>query len=556
MIKRILAALLSLLLVLPCFASCDMQMPEFTFSLPAWEGETVGQNNPQNDDIDNSQENEDIYTDPPIYTDATDATEAPSKNPYRKLPNVDFGNDVRLSENTFKDGIRINGVDISSFTVVYGPDGRGAISAKSFAIEFAQWIKDTVGVELSVVDETAPIKEHEIIFGKTSTREESLEASNYKTDTRFDFTALLMNGKLAVSAISKEGYHAAFGSIKNALKACGGDIKRSFRNNTLTHDYIKELAVGCIDTEYSMSGVSFYGSTDKQNEYWATANPEEADNSKYLSGCRIDFVTDSSFVYFAVTRGICVLLVNGQMKRSAVASCYYKLDDEGNDLNRVTIILPESNSYEWALKELQVDCGAYFVPYETEINMLFLGDDITFGYNNQDNASNTYTFYTANYFKANTLIQAPRGSTPDPDYLDPELNYEPDVIILAYGTNDWEKFKAEYTVDDFKEKLNAYIDRLLEIYPDVPVIAISPINRYNMGGNWKTTFYDARAAYQEVFTERGFFVVKGEEMIPLMHEYYYDNIHPNPAGFIEFGKNLCAAIEDRINEIKEAKNNG
>lgn len=532
MTKKILSALLAALILLPCIASCQ----EYEISLPTkYETPT------------------ETETDAPTEFATDETRPRPQVEPQKlKLPNIDLGNDKLLDENTFANGLSIGGVDISEFSIVYATEGKAVMNAQKYALELAAWIKETVGVELPIFDDTNAAVEHEILFGDTD-RLESVVSGSFPVETRYDFTAYLDNGKLAITAISAEGFYAALGSFKNAMKACGGAITRGFRNNSLTQEKIASISTGYAALESTPDGLQFLRCTNAQNKQWANTPGASAEYSRYANGCRIDIVTDSSFFYFSVSGGSCTVLLNGSLKRDGVIANFLKLEEEGNDLNRITVILPPSDYRNWTLTDVQVDCGAYFEAHKTDLNMLFLGDGITQGHKNYGNEANAYTFCTAEYFNATSLMQANHGATFDPDFLDPELAFDPDVIVVAMGTMDWSRFRSSKSVDEFKALADAYVTKLKEIYPDVPVIYISPINRFDGGGEWATPFDDAKAAFSQAFNDHGCFVVDGAGLLPSDRKFYADNIYPNYIGHGELAKNLCSAIEKYVNDIKNAK---
>lgn len=68
--------------------------------------------------------------------------------------------------------------------------------------------------------------------------------------------------------------------------------------------------------------------------------------------------------------------------------------------------------------------------------ILFVGDSITHGYASKF-TSLTYTNILSRYMNAESLNQAIAGDVFNEMNLDENLNFNPDVIFVAYGTNDW-----------------------------------------------------------------------------------------------------------------------
>ena len=74
------------------------------------------------------------------------------------------------------------------------------------------------------------------------------------------------------------------------------------------------------------------------------------------------------------------------------------------------------------------------------------------------------------------------------DMVFPELVCEreanmPDLITVAYGTNDW----GCRTQDEFLKKYTLFMQKLTEMYPKIPIYAITPVWRADWnkkGAKW------------------------------------------------------------------------
>lgn len=526
MTKRILAIILSLLLILPCLAACN------------------GGDDPTPTD--------------PAPTDAP--TEKPTEKPTQdnegnKNENENEGNTNKPNDeiipevNPFENGMKINDIDISEYTVVYATEGGTSTSAENYAKEFAEWVKNTVGIQLTVVDDSAAVGDKEILFGDTN-RPESAEAVKEEYDGRYDFNAILKDNKLAIVASHKDGYYTALGSLKNSLKAAEGNLTEGFTINKLSYEEINEVVAGALTHEITDSGLRLYKSTQKQMDAWKEYTngwKSNTDCPEQGGGIHLDFDTDSSFVSFKVSSGSCVVLVNDELVANGVNDKMYKLDME-NGTNRVTIVLPTGNTKNWVVSELIVDAGATVEKHKTDLNILFLGDSITQGYNNHGHPASTYTFYTTTYFNANSVVQGNGGSQIWEKLLDPDLAdlYQPDLIIIALGTND---YANGCRADALKSRMNTFLDKLQDIYPDTEIVGVTPIKRLNREMTaFDTNLAAANKGLEESFKAHGCFVVDGETMLSKAEEYA-DYVHPNEDGFLVYGENLCAAIEDLVEDI-------
>ena len=173
-----------------------------------------------------------------------------------------------------------------------------------------------------------------------------------------------------------------------------------------------------------------------------------------------------------------------------------------------------------------------------------MGDSITQGVGTNDD-SHSFAYNVTKYFNANSIIQGVGGGRFDAKTLDPKLAYDPDVIIIAFGCNDWSAYRNNEAT--FRSKLTEYLDKVDELYGDKIVIGITPIPRMEDTSGSSLSFEKAREIIEEEYTKRGFIVIDGFQMVPADKQYYNDALHPNTKGFDLYGENLCKAIEQYIN---------
>jgi hypothetical protein len=126
------------------------------------------------------------------------------------------------------------------------------------------------------------------------------------------------------------------------------------------------------------------------------------------------------------------------------------------------------------------------------------------------------------------------------------------------GTNDYSANKTQ-TKEFFKDRMDAFLDKIEEVYPNVPIIGVTPLRRLKTmtsshpDGNYDLNCVNvASAGYEEAYAEHGAFTVKGETLLKET-KHYADVIHPNAAGFLVYGENLCAAIKGEIEKIMNNK---
>ena len=128
---------------------------------------------------------------------------------------------------------------------------------------------------------------------------------------------------------------------------------------------------------------------------------------------------------------------------------------------RVTVYFP--NLAALRIRNLQLPEDA--APYTRQKKYLALGDSITQGYD-AAHPNQTYVNLLADAWDAQVLNQAIGGDVFCPENLDPALDFSPDIITVAYGTNDW-------TLQVLQSgAAKAYLDKLTGLYPGVPVFVL------------------------------------------------------------------------------------
>lgn len=549
MSKRILALVLTVLMLFACLASCNKATLDPTETEPTKAPtETQKPTETKKPDTGNNTNN-------------NNNNNETNKKPVIVDTNVDDSNLVIPDgPDIFKDGqIKLADTDVSQFTIVFPAEYTAA--EQLIAYDLADWIEEITGTPIQVVADDVPATAHEILIGDTN-RAESDEVTKNGFANNYTFYAKVANGKVAIAAGHSDGYYIAQHSFMKVVERCKGQLNCDFSNQSLSHDSLKKISTGAVQIDSTPTGLKYYKCTPAQEAYWAQAHSGAATNAKAANGCRLDFETNSSTLYFEVTAGNCVFLLNGKQIATSLKSKFYRLSTlEGykEGTNRITIILPGSNNEGWRLSKVWLDSGAETKRHEYDLKMLFLGDSITQGYNNKGNEANTYTFYTSEYFNAESIVQGNGGAVFDPKYL-VELDYEPDVIIVAYGCNDWSRYRNS-DGNTIMQKIKAYFDKLVSLYPDTPIIALSPIYRYDLDDhNASIDFIYMHAYIDDVcYNYKNVTVINGMDFVPHREAdrdiLWADDIHPNGQGFIEYGKSLTAAIKTQIEAIIAAKSN-
>ena len=201
---------------------------------------------------------------------------------------------------------------------------------------------------------------------------------------------------------------------------------------------------------------------------------------------------------------------------------------------RVTVYFP--NLAALRIRNLQLPEDA--VPYTRQKKYLALGDSITQGYD-AAHPNQTYVNLLADAWDASVLNQAIGGDVFCPENLDPALDFAPDIITVAYGTNDW-------TLQVLQSgAAGEYLDKLTMLYPDVPVFVLLPLWREVenelRGGITLQQGRELLASWAE--NRENVFVIDCHHFVPFLPEYFYDGVlHPNDMGYLYYARALEKAV--------------
>ena len=148
------------------------------------------------------------------------------------------------------------------------------------------------------------------------------------------------------------------------------------------------------------------------------------------------------------------------------AQLVYALGNEKDDF-RVTLVFP---SHEVAVLDyISLDDGAYATRGEFDMKMLFIGDSITHGWD-ADYDTLSYAWRTSRHFNAETVNQGIGGAYFHEKCFD-SIPFSPDVIVIAYGTNDFGHYP---TNDEMRKHVSAHLTLISNEYKTAKIFVLSP----------------------------------------------------------------------------------
>ena len=338
----------------------------------------------------------------------------------------------------------------------------------------------------------------------------------------------------------------------------------------LTYEQIRTLATGAVDSEITDRGLHLYRFTPAQRKLEHPYIPTLEAMYRGSAGIKLCFGTDSRSLHFradlsepCTRRSICALdvLVDGvwaggwencpQATPNGGYSdlvCPMGVADVKLDLaegwKEVCIYLPWSACS--VIEELMLEDGARVEAAVPERTLLCFGDSITMGCHAL-RPSCSYAARLARALGAQEFNKALAGGVSFPELTAIRDELDPDVITVAYGTNDWRKASPERFVDCYGTMLR----NLRGHYPNAPIFAITPLWRRDIDGNtqWPDFGLVERYIRQLANEVGGVHVVCGMELVPHDPAFFADRqLHPNDVGFERYAQGLLAAIREKIEE--------
>ena len=278
--------------------------------------------------------------------------------------------------------------------------------------------------------------------------------------------------------------------------------------------------------------------------------------SQAASNVVLDFITDSS-----------VLGVNYKWQTATghddvifdfyvdgVFSGCHRTEDRGEELfafdipsgeHQVTLFFPWQVIID--INSIILSTGASIKEIKKTKRILVLGDSISQGYVCR-HPSLSYVGYITRQLNVECLNQAVGGYWFEKDSLDEELAlWNPDIIISAYGTNDY--FHREK--EEFSIGVRDFLQKLYMILPNTPVLGIIPIPRFDelYLARQRTTDFrleEAHSIIRESYNKYPTATILENDFFPRHPDFFApDLIHPNDLGFQIYGE----AVKNRILQI-------
>lgn len=323
----------------------------------------------------------------------------------------------------------------------------------------------------------------------------------------------------------------------------------------LSYDTICALAHGIDYTEKENGNVIFSRFSKQERECLSYGK----DNSFSTSGVRLEFETDCTYLKISVCNEhsnphgrnfysydiYCNDNMIGQIKNYNVEPSYpykeYSLDDRHKifkfpvGIKKICVYFPWS--VKGMIKEIEINDGAIIKHIIKAKKMIMYGDSITQGYDSKC-PSLSYASKLADMLNANAINKGIGGSVFMPMLTKIKNDFPPDLITVAYGTNDWNC--SDF--NSFNLRCESFFENLLKNYPQTPIFLIAPVWRADGGEQRKFGDFSQMAQkYRELSDmHKNIHFINGFDFIPHNKKYYRDGyLHPNDKGFEFYAKELA-----------------
>ena len=206
----------------------------------------------------------------------------------------------------------------------------------------------------------------------------------------------------------------------------------------------------------------------------------------------------------------------------------------GKGEKNLRIVLPHSAFA--GIYEIELENATFVIPVKPHKTLVAYGDSITQGYDSV-HPSNTYAMRLAEYLGAELYNKGIGGAQFIPRLAGLADGLTPDLVTVAYGTNDWNCV----TKDVFRANAEGFFENIVNKYPDTPIIAFSPIWRKDFDREMPFgKFNEVEEVIKEVcgkFESVKF--VSGIDLVEHREDLFGDlNLHPNDKGFEYYFKNI------------------
>ncbi|MBQ8720467.1 MAG: hypothetical protein IJY65_05480 [Clostridia bacterium] len=313
---------------------------------------------------------------------------------------------------------------------------------------------------------------------------------------------------------------------------------------------IRKITFGALSVTEENGVFTFHRFTDEQKSVYATEHPEFRRRSDSTASVILDFLTDSDilsfdyeteskvgphrdYAFFDIWENDVMIAHKGayfeELRQDSVS---IKLS---SGKKRVRVFFP--NLFKMTVSNFTLSDGAELIPIKKKLRALILGDSITHGYEAHF-PSLTYANTIIRNFELDAVNQAIGGEIFRPSILGSAPLFDPDIVTVALGTNDWSGATLSL------ERCRVYFETLKKFYSRARIFYISPIWRKDFERKTDVgSFSAAVLALEKLADELNITVIHGAELAHHTEEFFTDGLHPNDLGFAQYAVALTEKLK-------------
>ena len=322
----------------------------------------------------------------------------------------------------------------------------------------------------------------------------------------------------------------------------------------LNFEQIRSITTGAVSIEQEAAGIRFYRFNREQRALYQPRVRLLAEKMLSAAGIQFSFRTNSStlFLRTTVSTGSASnhfsfdLFVNGTYTDSldnfshSELGTYEKTFALGPGEKDICLYFPWSVAV--MVEALSLEDGASLTPMLPTKRLLVYGDSITHG-NTVRYSCNHYIPRLARALNVQVRNKAIAGTTTFPEMVHAESPYDPDYVLVAYGSNDWDRHEEAFFAEKYREMMQA----IAQNYPQAQVFVISPIWRADQDTRVRK-MGPLSEIERNILAITGDFpnvtVIPGIDLVPHNLQYYADaGLHPNDDGYELYFRNLLPKIK-------------
>lgn len=323
----------------------------------------------------------------------------------------------------------------------------------------------------------------------------------------------------------------------------------------LTFEQIRSITRGIVRMEVVDGLIHFHRFTEAQYQLYQQQHTDIFPKAASTSGVVLEFDTDSRSLSLDtyVTGGdsqrfVChSIFINGQpggQLGDTVPGNMGSIDMQGSfylgeGMKRVKICMPWAANSQ--LRALILDDGAALIPVQKEKTVLLFGDSITQGYE-AALPENTYASRLTQWLDWNAINKGIGGEIFWPELAALSEDFTPDLINVAYGTNDW----SVCSFEELENNCRGFYHNLRKTYPDTKIVMLSPIWRDDMNREDSACpFRQVAQLLRTIAEEIGNAVlIDCFDFVPPENRCFCaDLLHPSDEGFRHYAEGLIRCYE-------------